>query len=86
MCFMPGPRPKSSAIVTRDELDRALIAAFGASDGAEIARLYGAAALTAPSVDEACFFWVQAYVFALEAGIPEAETYRAKLRAHGREG
>ena len=82
---MLGRRIRYCAIVTRDELDRALIAAYGAGDGAEIARLYGAAGDASGSVDEACFFWVQAYVFALEAGLSEAQDYRKKLMAHGRE-
>ena len=71
--------------MTRAELDAALLAAFAAGDGARIARLYGAAGDGAPDVDEACFFWTQAYVFALEAGIAEAEDYRMKLKAEGRE-
>ena len=85
MSFMPGRRIRYCDTVTRDELDAALMAAYAATDGAEIARLYGAAGEAADSIDEACFFWVNAYVFALEAGIPEAEAYRASLRAHGRE-
>jgi len=74
--------------VTRDQLDRALIAAHKAGDGARMSRLYGAAgdtADTAGRVDEACFFWTHAYIFALEAGLPEAETYRTSLKRYGRE-
>lgn len=76
---------KSGGGVTRDALDAALIAAHGAGDGAEIARLYGQAGDAAADMDAACFFWTHAYVFALEAGIPEAEIYRARLKAQGRE-
>lgn len=69
----------------REALDCALIEAFAADDRAAIARLYAAAGDQSPDIDEACFFWVQAYVFALEEGMPEAETYRLKLVAEGRE-
>ena len=37
--------------------------------------------------DAACFFWTQAYVFALDAGIDDlAEAMRAKLDMFGRMG
>lgn len=37
--------------------------------------------------DAACFFWTQAYIFALDAGIDGlAATMREKLAAHGRMG
>ncbi len=71
--------------MTREELDAELMVAFEAGDGAAIARLYGRAGDASADVDEACFFWTHAYVFALEAGLPEAETYREALRAEGRE-
>ncbi len=71
--------------MTRDELNAALMAAYEIEDKSTIARLYGAAGDASDTVDEACFFWVQAYVFALDAGIEEAETYRANLARHGRE-
>ena len=69
--------------MTRAELDRALIAAHDAGDGVHLAALYarGAAAETVPKAK--AFFLTQAYIFALEAGLPEAETYRAKLVALG---
>jgi len=69
----------------REELDAALLKAFKAEDGAEVARIYGRAGDACDDVDEACFFWTNAYVFALEAGIPEAAEFRAKLVAEGRE-
>jgi hypothetical protein len=38
-------------------------------------------------VDAACFFWTQAYVFALDAGVgPLADAMRAKLASFGRIG
>lgn len=80
-----APQRGHGGRVTRDALDQALLAAYRSGDGAEIARLYGAAGDAAADVDEACFFWTHAYVFALEAGIPEAEQYRASLKKEGRE-
>lgn len=71
--------------MTRDALNAALLAAHARDDREEIARLYGAAGDQADTVDEACFFWTQAYVFALEAGMAEAERYRTALVAQGRE-
>jgi len=85
MFSMNGRPIKSLNTVTRDELDAALIAAYTDQDNIEIARLYGAAGDASVSVDEACFFWTQAYVFALEAGIDKAQDYRAKLVKHKRE-
>lgn len=74
--------------MTRDELDRALIKAHRDGNGPQISRLYGTAGNAAGAdgrVDEACFFWTHAYVFALEAGLPDAEIYRACLQRYGRE-
>ena len=74
--------------MTRDELDAALIAAHKAGNGSEIARLYqiaGDAAEQTGAIEEACFFWVHAYVFALEAGIDMAQDARAQLVRYGRE-
>ena len=37
--------------------------------------------------DAACFYWTQAYIFALDAGVePLAEAMHAKLEAFGRMG
>lgn len=60
------------------------------SEGAPglLAGLYAEAAEQATDADDAVragFFLTQAWVFALEAGVPEAETLRAKLIAQGRE-
>ncbi len=74
--------------MTRDELDEALLAAHEARNGAAISTLYGKAGDQAEAqgqIDEACFFWVQAYVFALEAGLPSAQEFGAKLKRYGRE-
>ena len=71
--------------MTRDELDRALLEAYRLGDKTEISRLYGCAGDAASDVDEACFFWTHAYVFALDAGTKDAQDYREKLKAYGRE-
>jgi hypothetical protein len=51
------------------------MAAHTAGNGAELARLYGEAAddfAAHGDFDTACFFYTQAYVYALEQGEPEA--------------
>lgn len=69
----------------RAELDAALIAAHEKGDGPALVRLYTEAADQANDVDAECFFLTHAYVFALEAGAPEAVDLHARLKAHGRE-
>ena len=52
-----------------------------------LAGLYGEAAdrfAEDGDIASACFFYTQAYIFALEQGAPEAERYAAVLRRHGR--
>jgi hypothetical protein len=71
--------------VTRDELDAALLAAHAADDRPALVGLYTKAADTAPSPEAAGFYLTHAYVFALEAGLPEAARLRARLKAEGRE-
>jgi spore coat protein U-like protein len=36
-------------------------------------------------IDAACFYLTQAYVFALDAGLDTATTYKKRLVAHGRD-
>ena len=70
------------------DLDAALRAAHAADDRAALMRLYTLAAdgcEAAGQTDAACFFLVQAYVFALDAGRPEADGLHARLKARGRE-
>lgn len=70
-----------------DRIDAAVIAAHEAGDRAGLARLYGEAAdgfAARGDNGTACFFYTQAYVFALEQGAPEAERYAAILRQNGR--
>lgn len=72
----------------RAGLDAALLAAHEAGDARALVRLYtraGDAAEAAGDVNAASFFLTQAYVFALDAGAPDAGALHARLRAHGRE-
>ncbi|MFP4570141.1 hypothetical protein [Rhodosalinus sp.] len=66
-------------------LDAALRAAHAAGDRAALIRLYAQAAERAPDPDAAGFYLTHAYVFALEAGAPEAAALHARLKAEGRE-
>ncbi|MCR8725056.1 hypothetical protein [Frigidibacter sp. ROC022] len=71
-----------------DDLDDALLAAHAAADKVALMRLYARAGdLRAASgrAAAACFFWTQAYVWALDAGASEAAELRRRLRAHGAE-
>jgi hypothetical protein len=71
-----------------ENLDRRLIAAHAAGDGDALVLLYreaGEASEEAGDTDRACFFFVHAYVFALESGHRDAEAIRARLKAYGRE-
>ncbi len=71
-----------------DALDRALLAAHAAGDGAALCQLYAQAADLAEAggqVDRACFYLTHAYVFALERGDGAAGTLHARLKALGRE-
>lgn len=68
-------------------IDAAVMAAHAAGDGAELACLYAKAAdiLAADgNTDKACFFYTQAYIFALEQGLAEAMRYARILAANGR--
>lgn len=66
-------------------LDAQMIAAHEARDHPALIRLYTQAADEANSLDAACFYLTHAYIFALEAGAPEAPTLHARLVTHGRE-
>ncbi|MGX9855343.1 hypothetical protein ACR03S_07875 [Limimaricola variabilis] len=70
-----------------DHLDRELIAAHERQDGATLVRLYGEAgdqAEAAGDIEAACFYLTHAFVFALEAGAPEAPVLNRRLAARGR--
>jgi hypothetical protein len=64
-------------------LDAALVHAHEAGDRAALVRLYSEAAGAVSDRGAAAFFLTQAYVFALEAGMPEAAGLCARLRAWG---
>lgn len=67
------------------DLHARMLAAHVSRDGAALIRLYTEAAETAADLDASCFFLTHAYVFALEAGEPQAQGLHSRLMAHGRE-
>ncbi len=71
----------------RAELDQALLKAHEDKDSAELVRLYtlaGDRAEEAGNIDAACFYLTHAFVFALEAGLPEATELNLRLAERGR--
>jgi hypothetical protein len=68
----------------RDELEARLLDAHAAGDLPALAALYAEAARMSRG-DAAGFYRVQAYVFALDAGLPLAAELHAALKAEGRE-
>lgn len=69
----------------RDDLDRRLLAAHAADDRTALIALYTEAAEAAAQPVARNFYLTQAYVFALEAGLPVAAELRARLVACGSE-
>ena len=67
------------------DLDSRMLAAHEAQDQPALIALYTEAADQAADLTAACFYLTHAYVFALEAGAPEAPALHARLKAHGRE-
>lgn len=67
------------------DLQSRLLRAHEAGDTCALIALYTEAADAAPDIDAACFFLTHAYVFALEAGDPRAQTLRQRLIDAGRE-
>ena len=67
------------------DLDTAMIAAHEAHDTSALVRLYTQAADTVNDIDASCFYLTHAYVFALEAGAPDARQLHSRLVRHGRE-
>lgn len=68
-------------------LDRALLNAHDRQDTAALVRLYtfaGDQAEEAQDIDAACFYLTHAFVFALEAGAPEAQPLNKRLADRGR--
>ena len=72
-----------------EELEQELLLAHSRGDGVSLAELYAEAAKqssAAGRVDEACFRYTQAYVFALENGLDSlASDLHSQLLAYGRE-
>lgn len=71
-----------------EDLDAAIMAAHRRNEPAALARLYGKAAAereAAGDVDAACFYYTQAYVFALSAGLNVAADFNERLAFHGRD-
>ena len=66
-------------------LDDALIAAHEKHDRAALVALYQEAATQANTLEARCFYLTHAYVFALEAGLPDAPALRAALVTLGAE-
>ncbi|GGA21264.1 hypothetical protein [Neptunicoccus cionae] len=68
-------------------LDQALLDAHAAQNSPALVRLYQQAGNSALEMDEirGCFYLTHAYIYALEAGLPEAETLHSTLRSYGRE-
>ena len=69
----------------RADLDTRMLAAHEGPDPAALIALYTEAADSANDLDASCFFLTHAYVFALEAGAPEAARLHTRLASHGRE-
>ncbi|MEM7189066.1 MAG: hypothetical protein AAF439_05595 [Pseudomonadota bacterium] len=77
---MPTDDPKA--------LDQALIDAHARDDKHALVNLYRQAAdlsEAAGDLDAACFYLTHAYVFALQAGAPSADTLHTRLVAYGRD-
>lgn len=71
----------------RADLDRALLKAHEDKDSEELVRLYtlaGDREEEAGNIDAACFYLTHAFVFALEAGLPQARELNRRLADRGR--
>ncbi|MGI9511083.1 MAG: hypothetical protein ACR2QJ_17225 [Geminicoccaceae bacterium] len=90
---MSDPKPGLMVATERqvyDELDAAIMRAHGAGRLDMLATSYargGTLYERQGETDAACFFWTQAYVLALDAGVdPLADAMHEKLAALGRMG
>ena len=71
-----------------DNLNDRLLAAHAAQDVAALPRLYKAAAEQAENtgdIHRTCFYLTQAWIFALDAGIPMAGELKERLVTYGRD-
>ena len=66
------------------DLDGKLLAAHAAGDQWALVCLYAEAADQANSVDAACFYLTQAYIYGLELAHPSVPDLYARLAAEGR--
>jgi len=74
--------------ISLDDLEGPLLAAHEHNDGAELVRLYTAAAdlsEAAGNLDAACFYLTHAFVFALQEGDAASDALQVRLWTHGRE-
>lgn len=67
-----------------NDLHARLLAAHAAGDQHALVGLYTLAAGEALSIDAACFFLTQAYIYGLELGHPDVPMLFDRLRAEGR--
>ncbi|SEK94015.1 hypothetical protein SAMN05421666_3073 [Roseovarius nanhaiticus] len=67
------------------DLHSRMLAAHEGPDHAALIALYTEAADSANDLDASCFFLTHAYVFALEAGAPQARHLHGRLARYGRE-
>ncbi|MFD0857944.1 hypothetical protein [Roseovarius aquimarinus] len=67
------------------DLHARMLSAHEHDDRSALIALYTEAADTANDLDASCFFLTHAYVFALEAGTPQARQLHGRLLRHGRE-
>ncbi|SFS08316.1 hypothetical protein [Yoonia litorea] len=65
-------------------LDDRLLAAHARDDRIGLVDLYTEAADAAASLDAACFYLTQAYIFGLESNHPAVPTLHARLSKEGR--
>ncbi|WP_323776547.1 hypothetical protein [Leisingera sp.] len=71
----------------RAELDQALLKAHQDKDSAALVHFYtlaGDRAEAAGDINAACFYLTHAFVFALEAGLPDARELNRRLAAQDR--
>ena len=74
--------------MTEQSNEQRLQQAHEAGDTALLSALYGKNAETHEAngdIDAACFYLTQAYIFALDAGLPTAAEYNKRLTAYGRD-
>ncbi|WCR05308.1 hypothetical protein [Paracoccus saliphilus] len=68
-------------------LDQELLRAHAEGDKPALVRLYalaGGEREAANDIEAACFYLTHAFVFALEAGAPEADNLNRRLHRYGR--